>query len=134
MDSPSIDNIIGAEVVLADGNIVTTSQKENPDLYWAMRGAKPCSGVATSIVFRGHPTGQIFHSGLVFPPSAIPTIVEFVNYMLKTSQGESSAIVFFGTNIGEPVSVFYNGPENEEPESGNKYHGNDHIRSNHNER
>ena len=91
----SVDNIVQLEVVLADGSIVTASGMENPDLYWAMRGAGPCCGVATNITFQGHRIDQVWHGDLVFPSSAFPAIFEFVNYILRISKGESSGLPIF---------------------------------------
>jgi FAD/FMN-containing dehydrogenase len=50
----TIDNLLEAELVLADGSIVTASHTENEDLFWAVRGAGACFGVATKFVYRAH--------------------------------------------------------------------------------
>jgi len=51
----TIDSIIEVEMVLADGSIVTVNKKENPDLYWAIRGGGGNFGIITSFLFKGHP-------------------------------------------------------------------------------
>ena len=55
----SIDNILGAQVVLADGSVVKANKDENPDLFWAIRGGGGNFGIVTSMTARLHPVDTV---------------------------------------------------------------------------
>jgi len=64
----TIDNLISVDVVTADGNLVRANERENEDLFWAVRGGGGNFGVVTSFEFRLHPVGPEVLSGLIIHP------------------------------------------------------------------
>jgi FAD/FMN-containing dehydrogenase len=64
----TIDNLISADVVTADGRLVRASAAENEDLFWAIRGGGGNFGVVTSFEFQAHPVGPEVLSGLIVHP------------------------------------------------------------------
>jgi len=55
----TIDNLLGADLVLADGSFVTCSAEENADLFWAIRGGGGNFGIVVSFLFRGNPVSMV---------------------------------------------------------------------------
>ena len=66
----ALDNLLSAEVVLADGKVVTASAEQNPDLFWALRGGGGNFGVVTSFEYRLHQVGPMVTGGIIGYPFA----------------------------------------------------------------
>ncbi|HTP51863.1 MAG TPA: FAD-binding oxidoreductase [Anaeromyxobacteraceae bacterium] len=66
----SIDNLLSVDVVTANGDLVRASEKDDADLFWAVRGGGGNFGVATSFKFRLHPVGPEVLAGLIVHPFA----------------------------------------------------------------
>ncbi len=68
----AIDNLLSAEIVTADGQVLRASQEDNPDLFWALRGGGGNFGVVTEFEFRLHEVGPMVDFGLFFSTWTTP--------------------------------------------------------------
>ncbi len=71
----TVDNLLSARVVLADGSVVVASESENSDLFWGLRGGGGNFGVVTSFEFQAHAVGPEILSGLIVHPFSDATEV-----------------------------------------------------------
>lgn len=90
----SVDNVLAAEVVTADGRILTASPEEHPDLFWAIRGGGGNFGVVTAFDFRLHPVGEMVDFGLFFwPLDTGPAVLRLARDIVATLPAEINVIV-----------------------------------------
>ncbi|KAL4904038.1 hypothetical protein BDW74DRAFT_179130 [Aspergillus multicolor] len=116
----TIDNLLSARVILGNGTIVTASEKENSDLFWALRGAGYNFGIVSSFTFQGYEQKDPVYAGiLAYTPDKVERVVEILNaLLLEKPDPRSGAIAIFAQPPGAPVPmvnvlVFYNGTESE---------------------
>jgi FAD/FMN-containing dehydrogenase len=79
------DNLLGAEVVLADGRIVTADATHEPELFWALRGGGGNFGVVTSMRMRLHPLDRLIGGMIMFPWSQAATVLRGLGEALSTA-------------------------------------------------
>jgi FAD/FMN-containing dehydrogenase len=82
------DNMLGAEVVLADGRIVTADATHEPELFWALRGGGGNFGAVTSMRVRLHPLNRLIGGLIVFPWSQAATVWRGLSEVLATAPDE----------------------------------------------
>ncbi len=87
----TIDNLLSAEVVLADGRIVTASKNEHPDLFWAIRGGGGNFGIVTEFTFQLAPVTTVLGGALVLPATR-DVIRGYLQYSV-TAPDDLTAIV-----------------------------------------
>ena len=84
----TIDNLIEAEVVLADGTRARASADENPELFWAIRGGGGNFGVVTSFLFRAHPVSTVLAGPTFWPIEQTPEVMRFYREFLPAAPRE----------------------------------------------
>jgi FAD/FMN-containing dehydrogenase len=97
------DNLLEADVVLADGSFVVASETENADLLWALRGGGGNFGVVTSFLFRAHPVAMIYGGPLAWELSDAAQIMRWYREFQATAPDEFC--VFLGLQVipsGDP--------------------------------
>lgn len=108
------DNLLSVELVTADGEMLTASEDQNADLFWAMRGAGANFGVVTSFRYRVHPLGQILGGLLLHPRERARELIAFYREFVQGTPDElETSIGFLNAPDGTPligVVVVYAGP------------------------
>jgi FAD/FMN-containing dehydrogenase len=85
------DNLESAEVVLADGRVVTASEADDPDLFWAIRGGGGNFGIATSFEYRAYPVDIIYGGIAAHPLAAAGEVLDFYRQFTKSLPDEVTA-------------------------------------------
>ena len=99
----SIDNLVSAEVVTADGRVVRASEDEHPDLLWALRGGGGNFGVVTTFEFALHPVGPtVMFAGPVYGIEAGAAPIRFWRDFLADKHDDVASIVEFSTIPHDP--------------------------------
>ena len=81
----TIDNLLEADVVLADGTFVTASATSHPDLFWALRGGGGNFGVVTSFVFQAHPVSTVYAGPIFWDAADAFTVMRAYRDFIKTA-------------------------------------------------
>lgn len=94
----SIDNLIAAEVVTADGRLVRASEEQNADLLWALKGGGGNFGVVVSFEFALHPVGpEVMFAAPIYPLSAGPAPIRFWRDFLAQHGDRVGSLCEFST-------------------------------------
>ena len=99
----SIDNLLGAEVVLADGSVVTANESTNEDLFWALRGGGGNFGVVTSMKLRLHPVGNVVGGPMFWSlENAADLLRWYRGFILDAPEDLNGFFAFVGVAPSEP--------------------------------
>jgi len=93
----TIDNLLEADMVLADGSFVTVNATKNEDLFWAIRGGGGNFGIVTSFTFQAHPVTNVFGGPTLWPIEKTNEIMKWYHEFLNNAPDELNG--FFATLI-----------------------------------
>jgi hypothetical protein len=89
----TIDNLLEADVVLADGSVVTASPRQQADLFWALRGGGGNFGVVTSFLFQAHPVRQVYAGPIFWEATHAKAVMRAYRDFLPTAPEELGVFV-----------------------------------------
>jgi FAD/FMN-containing dehydrogenase len=98
----TIDNLRGADVVLADGRLVHASEEEHPDLFWALRGGGGNFGVVTAFEFDLHPVDTVVAGPMFWPLSELETTMQWYREWLPNAPEDVYAFYLVAEVPGDP--------------------------------
>lgn len=91
----SLDNLVSADVVTADGRFVVASEEENADLFWALRGGGGNFGVCTSLEYRLHAVSDVYWGPMFYEVDETENIFRFYRDFIKDAPEELGAFPAF---------------------------------------
>jgi FAD binding domain/Berberine and berberine like len=93
----SVDNLVSADVVLADGSFVTASAGENSDLFWALRGGGGNFGVVTSLELRCHPVRNVVTGPVLYDVDDAGDLLRWYREFLPSAPDDLNGFFAFMT-------------------------------------
>ena len=105
----TVDNLVSADVVTADGRLLTASAKENQDLFWGLRGGSGNFGVVTSFEYQLHAVGPTILGGMVaYPLGRAKEVLRFYRQFAKAAPDDVTTYAGFVTPPGgETVAALF---------------------------
>jgi FAD/FMN-containing dehydrogenase len=91
----ALDNLLEADLVLADGSFLTASAENYPDLFWAIRGGGGNFGVVTSFLFRAQPVNQVFGGPMLWEWEHAREVLEWYRGISPTLPDELYGFLAF---------------------------------------
>ncbi|ORX60656.1 FAD-binding domain-containing protein [Hesseltinella vesiculosa] len=105
----ALDNLMGAQVVTADGQILTVNDKEHADLFWGLRGAGNRLAVVTKLIIQAHAIPrQVWTGTLVFGADQLDVVIDALNAWYDQHDAKASAALSMGDGDDLTISLFYN--------------------------
>jgi len=93
----TIDNLVSADLVLADGRFIKANTEENPDLFWAIRGGGGNFGVVTSFTFSLHPIDTVYAGPMLYELSEASEVMKWYRDLIKSAADDLNGWFAFMT-------------------------------------
>ena len=103
----SCDNLLSADVVTADGRVVTASAEQNEDLYWGLRGGGGNFGIVTSFQYRLYDVPQVLISMTMYSPEQGADMLGFVRSQYEEAHPDLAFVGVFITVPAEPAMPIF---------------------------
>jgi FAD/FMN-containing dehydrogenase len=100
----TIDNLLGVDMVLADGRFVTANTTENSDLFWAVRGGGGNFGIVTSFLFKGNTVQTVYGGPMFWPLEMAADLIRFWQDFILNAPDNING--WFGFVTVPPVALF----------------------------
>lgn len=97
----AVDNLLGVELVTADGSAVRASHDENPELFWALHGGGGNFGIATALTLRLHELPEFSIAMVLYRPEHGPDVVRTYREIITTGPPEASGALIYMTGPPE---------------------------------
>tara|TARA_R110002072_G_scaffold140286_1_gene284454 strand:- start:389666 stop:390580 length:915 start_codon:yes stop_codon:yes gene_type:complete len=98
----TIDNLLEADMVLADGSFVTVNAELNKDLFWAIRGGGGNYGIVTSFKFQAHPVKTVFGGPTLWPIEKTEEIMDWYHTFIHNAEDDLNGFIATLTIPGPP--------------------------------
>lgn len=105
----TIDNLLEADMVLADGSFVTVNANQNSDLFWAIRGGGGNFGIVTSFKFQAHKVKNVIGGPTLWPIERTEEIMEWYHKFINNAPDELNGFIATMVIPGPPFPDFLHG-------------------------
>ncbi len=102
----TIDSLLEADMVLADGSYVTVNENKNKELFWAIRGGGGNFGIVTSFKFQAHPVSTVFGGPTLWPIEQVEEIMEWYDDLIENADEDLNGFIATMIIPGPPFPEF----------------------------
>jgi FAD/FMN-containing dehydrogenase len=108
---PVVDNILTAEVVVADGTIIEADERHHSDLFWAIRGGGSNFGIVTHFTFKAHPVKGIFDGTIMLPVENVASVIKGWRDAMRRAPAELTTVLTTLPSFaaGRPAAIMIRG-------------------------